>query len=363
MRRSLASVVALAVCVAACNESPQSSLGSLTTGDAGGISADDGGGGVVSVSATGSTNDGDGTADADGGTDGDSGGGLKLDVGVSQFDIGSPPPTCEGVRCDCDAVDILVVVDAGPGATEQQTALAAAFGDVIDALVQTLPAATSLHVGVTTTAMGFSAGAATNTCGMTGDDGQPAEDFYESPLLSNNGLPGAQGRLRVAMGTPFFSVGTDASIGALDALDVWLGEALAIGADGSAIPMGAAAAGWAVEPDNDMASEGFVRDAGAVLAVLFVQLGPDQTPPDAVAALSSSFGQAKFECGVGSCVVGGGFVDTACLADSPLATMTEAWAETPLFDDLPLPADADAMQTLLQAWTEQVAATCVGLHG
>jgi hypothetical protein len=198
-------------------------------------------------------------------------------------------------------------------------------------------------VGVTSTEMGYSsAGVSTisispgaTTCTSTGDDGAPAADFYVTPDVQMTATNGAQGRLFVADGKPFFATNTSAPAEEIEAMATWFSAAANIGEGGSNIEMSSAAAGWATAPVNDGTNAGFLRDSGAVLVLFFVQDEHDQTPPAAAESLVEKIAAAKAGCGGMQCVVGGGFVEQNCLGVVPLGTLLGALGSGAVTAELP----------------------------
>lgn len=312
-----------------------SNVGWFGTGD-GGVPIDEGSGAVGSADGVDGSGGGGTRGDAagtDAGDDpADDDGGIKLDVWVPDGGPGCPDGDCSG----CNAVDLLFVIDNSVSMGEHQVALSQAFPTFAGAIVDALPPNTSLHVGVTSTTMGHSNGGSTNNCIATGDGGQPAEAFYTTPDVSNNGVNGAQGRLYEAAGQPYFEINTGAGPMELEALATWFSEAANIGESGSQVEMSAAAAGWAADPANDATNAGFLRDEGAVLVVFFIQDEPDQTPMSAAADLVSKIEAAKAGCGGMDCVVGGGFVNQNCLPQVPLGVLFDSFGAPPVVESLPL---------------------------
>lgn len=337
MSRHVIRRAGLALLLAGCQPA-DSSLGVL--GDTGGI-------GSAGPDATGTsigedtldTNDPTDTDDTDSADDG-----LKLDVGAPALDIGGG---CPDGGCACGAVDLLFVVDNSVAMGPFQQSLAEAFPELTASLLDQLPDGTSLRVGVTSTTMGVSGTEMTMGCVATGDGGLPAASFYETPDVSDNALPGAQGRLAPSMGMPYFELPTDPSAGELEALSMWFSDAVDLGEDGSQIEMLAAAAGWVADPINEDANDAFIRDGGAVLAIVFVSDAPDQTPIDEAEALIERIETAKTQCGGMGCVVGGGFVEPDCLTEVALGGLLDGLARPPAIEPLSPRVDAEAMATLL----------------
>ena len=339
------------------------------TGPGSGPSTDDG--------APGITAGGTGSADDSTGPDDDpTGSGIKLDVAASDI-----PGSCVGEGCTgCTSVDLVFVIDNSGSMGDYQAALGLAFPDFAATLDTALPPDTSLHVGVTSTEMGFSGSGSSSinngVCTFTGDDMMPNDSFYITPDMTNTGRNGAQGRLYdPGNGTPYFEYVTGTGGAELAALESWFSAAANIGTGGSNIEMSTAPAGWVADPANDATNAGFVRDAGSVLVVFFMQDEPDQTPlmidgqPGGLAMLDRLV-QAKAACGGTDCIVAGGFLnEQACAATGnlPLDDLLANVGEVPVVQPLPNEglaqnnpqAAADEMNLALSGTLAQVIAeTC-----
>ena len=226
--------------------------GGNATGDGG---ADDGG----TLGGTDADDDDDDDADGAGDDDDDSGGEIKLDVGAGD---GTGDPECVDGQCrdsGCVAVDLLFIIDNSASMQPYQTALAQAFPTFADTIVSALPPGVNIHVGVTSTEMGFSTsgnntisylGNEATSCEATGDGGAPAASFYQTPDVAPSNTNGAQGRLYQVGGVPYFDLDTDASAATIDDLQTWFSSAAQIGEFGSQVEMSAAAAAWATDPVN-----------------------------------------------------------------------------------------------------------------
>lgn len=349
----------MVLALSACGEdrsNGRGSAGGFTSGLTGG--APDGG----ASSGTGdSGGDGDGDGDGDGtgsggsgASDGTGGGGSggDGDTGDIRFDLGNPSDTqgggADGGGCDpatdeecgCDAVDLLFVLDNSTSMGDYQRALGLAFPQFADAIIESLPVGTSLHVGVTSTEMGFASSGSTSNCSSNGN-GQPMETFYVTPDVTNSGRNGAQGRLYdPGGGQTYFEIETDAPDAEIQALETWFTAAANIGEGGSNIEMATAAAGWAGDPTNDPTNAGFIRDEGAVLVVFFLQDEPDQTPltidgqPGGLAMLGK-LAARKPACGGANCMIGGGLIDMNCYPQTPISEFLENLGAPPVVGMLP----------------------------
>jgi hypothetical protein len=324
----------------------------------------------------GATGADDGTAgdDADTGPD-DDGGGPKLDVEAETDNVGP----CEGPDCDsCTYVDLLFVIDNSSSMGDYQNALAIAFPDFATTLDAALPPGTNVHVGVTSTEMGYSSMGSTmisnGACSFIGDGNQPNTAFYVTPDEMDSGRNGAQGRLYAPAGQEsYFEFTTGAAdIGALES---WFSAAATIGEGGSNIEMSAAPVGWIDDAANAATNDGFMRDKGAVLVVFFMQDEPDQTPMTIDGQPGGQFvldrvAAAKAECGGLECVIAGGFLNAnACNADGnlPLDDFLAGVGESPvvqalpnenLAEDNPAAAAAEMNELLSETLTAVIAQTC-----
>jgi hypothetical protein len=321
------------------------------TGDAGG--ADDGGpdgggddGGATDDGATGD--------DGDGGTDD-----IKYDVGVDG--TGGPGDGEIG----CSGVDILFVIDNSGSMQEAQEQLAIAFPGFAQTIADALPEDSSVHVGVTSTEMrdyDGNAGWTIPGCENEPDEGfGDSDDHYETPDTMPSGVPGAQGRLFPVDGQYYFAANTSDATSIADLSD-WFEGAAQIGIGGSNIEMSSAAAGWAADPANAATNAGFIRDAGYVLALVFVSDEPDSTP-DTIngnpggTEMMDKLAAAKAECGGRDCIVGGGLVVERCQDETPLGTMFSELVTPGIVRDMPLPTHtvtAADFQSLLEDTLAQV---------
>src|SRR5690606_3171846 len=180
----------------------------------------------------------------------------------------------------CSFVDLLFVIDNSVSMGGYQAALGLAMPQFADTLVAALPAGTNVHVGVTSSEMGYSSSGTTSItngmCTFTGQGGMPGDAFYITPDQQNTGKNGAQGRLfDPGGGQHYFEFNTDDNA-QVTALETWFSQAAAIGTGGSNIEMTCAPAGWAFDPANDATNTGFLRDEGAVLVIFFMTDEPDQ---------------------------------------------------------------------------------------
>lgn len=311
-------------------------------GDGEGSAGSDGGSG----GSDGGGSDGGGTMSSGGDGDGDGDGGIRFDIGDPGGTSGSGGADGGGCdpasdpECGCDSVDLLFVLDNSTSMGDYQRALGLAFPQFADAIIESLPPGTSLHVGVTSTEMGFSSSGSTSNCTSNGN-GQPMEAFYVTPDVMNSGRNGAQGRLYdPGGGVTYYELDTDAPDAEVQALKTWFTAAANIGEGGSNIEMATAAAGWAGDPINDPTNAGFIRDQGAVLVVFFMQDEPDQTPldiggqPGGMAMLNKLVAR-KPGCGGANCIIGGGLINQPCLPQTPIGDFLNNLGAPPVTGQLP----------------------------
>ncbi|MCA9720118.1 MAG: hypothetical protein KC468_35975, partial [Myxococcales bacterium] len=232
--------------------SPSSGASTTAGGETGGASD------MTESTSSETTTTGDASASSD--VSASSDGGPKLDVGAP--DAGEQET--EGTTGDgCTSVDLLFVIDNSVSMGDYQNALGLAFPGFADAIIESLPPGTNLHVGVTSTTMGYSSLGITQNCVATGDNNVPQDGFYETPDMVNNGLNGAQGRLfDPGGGVYYYDIDTDADPAEVQGLKDWFADAAKVGTGGSQIEMATAPVGWVADPANNASNAGFIRDEG-----------------------------------------------------------------------------------------------------
>lgn len=332
----------LAIATLACNDGRDDPFSAMTAPATASVSTSVGVGTDTPTSSAG-TSDSDSNSGVDDDDDGTSDGteGSATNPSGPVLDVNAPGTTTgeciEGEECDegCTAVDLLFVIDNSLSMETYQIALGQAFPTFADAIIDVLPEGINLHVGVTSTEMGYSNEGDTMNCTATGAGGQPSANFYVTPDTMPSATNGAQGRLYNAGGMPFFDIDTDAPPAQVQALKDWFAAASNIGENGSNVEMSAAAAGWMADPVNAATNAGFIRDEGAVLVLFFIQDEPDQTPPEHAQLMIQKITAAKQACGGFECVVGGGFVNQFCLAQVPLGDMFNSMGADPVVAVLP----------------------------
>ena len=296
------------------------------------------GGGSSSVTAEGTsgaagdaatTNAMGDTADAADDSDGDAMGGPKLDVGA-------PDPDAPSAAEHCTAVDLLFVIDNSPSMGQYQEQLAFAFPTFIDEVWATLPPDTDLHVGITTTSFfDGSCSESTMNC-ATAQTPAEVDAHYMTPSQGSTGVNGEQGRLFSYDALPYF----EATVGGDPwPLKIWFAEAaVAAGETGCSYEMSAAGGAYAVAPDNDATNAGFVRDAGAVLAIFFLTDEPDKSPEGAQAYVDM-IAAAKTECGGLDCVIAAGLVNECIMGvDNTLWQVITGLTANPVIGSIDDPA-------------------------
>lgn len=288
---------------------------------------------------------------------------IKLDVGVADTTGVCAGDGCE--RSGCTAVDLLFIIDNSASMQPYQVALSQAFPTFANAITEGLAPGVNIHVGVTSTEMGFSASGsnlisfvndAAVSCEATGDNDLPADSFYQTPDTDPSNINGAQGRLYQAAGMTYFALDSDAAPAEVEALETWFSSAAQIGEFGSQVEMSTAAAAWATDGVNSGPNAGFLRDEGAVLVLFFIQDEHDQTPVSQSATLIAKIASAKQNCGGFDCVVGGGFVNEDCLGLTPLGELFDALGPDAITETLPAPAavSAQTFEAVLRETLAQV---------
>ena len=341
--------------------------GSGITGasDSGGTTGETDAGSSTDSGTTGGTTSGDSAGDdADAGTTDDGGdttdgGGIRLDVpqggddGIGPCDPNTDP-TCSG----CTGVDLLFVIDNSGSMGDYQDALGIAFPAFASTLATSLPPGTNVHVGVTSSEMGYASGGSSSssngTCTFTDSNtGNTNEALYITPDVTNTGTNGAQGRLyrpNGGSGPAYFEADlSDPS--QVAGLESWFSAAAAIGTGGSNIEMITAPAGWAADPANDATNAGFIRDEGTVLVVFFMQDEADQSPvttdgtgpdgaggtEDMAQAMMNKLAARKPLCGGTNCIITGGFLNANNCnnPDRPVEGFVQLAGAAPVIAPLP----------------------------
>ena len=295
----------------------------------------------------GSASDDDGGAQTDG---------PRLDVGpggTGAADDGGP--TAEG----CNGVDLLFVIDNSGSMQPYQDALAATFPLFVDAIIESLPVGTDLHVGITSTSFGSPSAGGVGSSGCSNDqyDDEALAEHYPPPS-EPNGQNGGQGRLYLHDGQSFYALDTADDPAGLKA---WFtGAAISVGEQGSNWEMVSAGGAWIAHPDNAVHNTGFLRDEGSVL-VLFVLTDEYDNSPEDAQAYHDLVVDAKQGCGGDLCIVSGGLMPT-CVPTTPgnvLWEFVSSFGEDPIVGDIGSEDDTSHYPDVLGAALAQVIAdTC-----
>lgn len=259
--------------------------------------------------------------------------GMKLDLPPA-VDMGALTP-------GCGAVDILFVVDNSKSMGEYQMALAAAFPQFVDAMINNLPEDVSLHVGLTTTDFtcanvgdpccpdGCPVGNSLCTIGSNPEEIDLIESFYQPPTDSDNGVNGGQGRLFAFEGQSYFATNTSDDPAALK--QWFTGAAIAAGEQGSSLEMPVAAAGFAASAIH-AGNDGFIRDTDAILLIVFLTNDPDASL-ESVNSYRDMVLAAKQNCP--ECVLTAGLLKACVPAENQrLWQFMRAFGDEPIWSDI-----------------------------
>jgi hypothetical protein len=263
----------------------------------------------------------DGSDESDGSDDG---GGDDDDM---RLDAGTGTPT-DG----CTYVDLLFVIDNSGSMCDAQQGLADALPGLVDAIFESLPAGTDVHVGLVTTS--FSAGGQHQQIGCAAGEGPAVIDaaYVTDMVVPGNGF---QGRLYEYDDRTFFAADTNDASARAD-LEAWFtGAVVSIGCDGGAFEFPAAAAAYALGPDNADANAGFLRDEGAVLGIFVLTNEVDQSP-EPLAVYRDAILAAKQGCGGEDCILTAGLLPTDCVPDAnPMVwQFLNAFGDAPAWGDV-----------------------------
>ncbi|MBL4687917.1 MAG: hypothetical protein JKY37_25225 [Nannocystaceae bacterium] len=263
---------------------------------------------------------GDSTAETD--DDGDDGITEKLDVPNDPA-----PPTDQ-----CYAADLLFVIDNSGSMCDAQVGLAEVVPDLVDAMFDSLPLGTDLHVGIVTTSFSHGGSHAESGCAATEGAMSLSDAFITDELVNQNGY---QGRLFEYDGQRYFSARTHTE-SARDELKTWFSGAIVdVGCSGGAFDFPVAAAGYALSPGNAETNVGFLRDAGAALAI-FVLTNETDHSPGSIASYRDMILDAKSECGGAECVLTAGLLAPNCVPeyDPPIWQFLNAFGAEPTWADV-----------------------------
>jgi hypothetical protein len=245
-----------------------------------------------------------------------------------RLDLGGNDELREG----CNYVDLLFVIDNSGSMCDAQVGLAAVLPELVDAIFDTLPADTDIHVGLTTTT--FGAGGQHMLIGCIASEGPAtiAEQYVLDEDVPGNGY---QGRLYEWDGKAFFA-GNTSSDADRSALAEWFPAAAeAIGCEGGAFEFCAAAAAYALHPRNAETNAGFVRDEGGVLAIFVLTNEVDQSI-EPIAFYADTIRAAKAGCGGDDCIVTAGLLPPSCVPDANpvIWQFLNAFGEVPQWGDI-----------------------------
>lgn len=320
--RSGPSACALVLALAACGDAP----GTSNSGDPSGPGTSGTSTGIVVPPGTTST----GTSDA------------PTTEPPEKLDLPDDPTAAEPIGCG--AVDVLFVIDNSKSMAQYQTALADAFPQFVDAMIDNLPKGVDLHVGITTTDF-YCTGAGQACCpdncpigntqcqiGTTPEEVEALDMFYVPPTSGNNGGNGTQGRLFVHDGLAYFGINTNADPSPLKA---WFtSAATAAGEQGSSVEMPVAAAAFATSATNAAANDGFLRDKDAVLLIFFLTNDPDASV-EVLQTYTTMVRDAKADCGGDACILTAGLIKPCVPAENQkLWQFMKAFGEEPIWGDI-----------------------------
>ncbi len=277
------------------------------------------------ISAGDGIDDGGDDSDADtGGMPDDDGGGgdEKLDV------PNEPAPPTDA----CYAADLLFVIDNSGSMCDAQIGLSEVVPDLVDAMFDSLPAGTDLHVGIVTTSFSHGGSHAEQGCLPAEGPGPIQDAFITDYALDHNGY---QGRLFEYDGQRFFSARTHIE-SARDELKAWFSGAIVdVGCEGGAYDFPVGAAGYAMHPSNADFNAGFVRDAGAALGI-FVLTNETDHSPGGIEGYRDMILDAKSECGGADCVLTAGLLAPNCVPEynPPIWQFLNAFGAAPSWADV-----------------------------
>ena len=246
---------------------------------------------VKRIAGEGDDDDGTGSGDSD--TDADTSGDSDADGDG-------------GAKESCQFVDILFMIDQSPSMGEPQELLASHFPGFVDAMFDTLPPETNLHVGIVTSSF-FSGSCSESTISCrTGQTPEEVLAHYTKPTDENNGANGGQGRLYEYEGKRYFEANTS---GDREPLKSWFsGAAKSVGEGGCSYEMHSAAVGYAGHEVNAEHNKGFFRDAGALLVIFYLADEPDKSP-EPLQDYHDWIASQKAACGGDKCIITAGLIN------------------------------------------------------
>jgi hypothetical protein len=269
---------------------------------------DDGSGGTSSGRPPASSSTSDATSSTSDGLD---------DTAPSSSTDPTVPPDVPPPLDHCAAVDVLLVIDDSLDMGEYQTQLSLAFPGFVDHLWETLPPGTNVHVAATGSSMyDGDCAEVTMDCATAASSSDLIAHYIPPGPGWDNGVNGQQGRLFEYQDLAYFDVNTSDDSAELKQ---WgSGLITAIGTSGCAYEFPTATGSYVFDEHNlDEYNAGFVRDAGAVLAIVFLTSEPDKSM-EAYEELQPTYywgkvRDAKAECGE-ECTLAAAILDP-CVED------------------------------------------------
>lgn len=245
--------------------------------------------------------------DDDGDPDGASGEGEGEETSdETRLDL---PDDAAGRRDGCSAVDLLFVIDNSGSMCEAQEGLAAALPGLVDAIWESLPANTDIHVGIVTTSFSDGGSHQQRECRAAEAQAVVLEHYVTDVRVDGNGY---QGRLYAYDGRPWFEANTGNPDGRAPLRAWFTAAAASVGCDGGAFEYPSAAAAYALHPGNADVNGGFLRDEGAALAI-FVLTNEVDDSPEPIETYRDMILDAKSGCGGEACIVTAGLLATDCV--------------------------------------------------
>ncbi len=287
--------------------------------DAMGTAASAGSSSTSAPVTTGQTPGTTGRADTSGSTSDESTGSFHFDVNPG----GTSSPGCDaasGEDCQCNAVDLLFVIDNSASMGVHRQAIADAFPTFIAEMNSSLPPGTDLHVGLTRGTGFYNPG---NAGGWSGPSCEASitDGGWFPPDMGSSGQNGQQGRLFEWEGRRYFEVSTSEDPADLQTwFEGALEETISF-APHSCTETIVAGAAYPFHPSNAEYNAGFMRQ-NAVLVLFLVSDSSDLTPSRVPTSdFIDIVRDAKAECGGDDCIITSGAIQGECY-DQPGNTNT-----------------------------------------
>jgi hypothetical protein len=233
---------------------------------------------------------------------------IEDDEDDARLDVPDGVPPRDG----CIAVDLLFVIDNSGSMCEAQEGLAAALPGLVDAIYDSLPADTDIHVGITTSSFSQGGSHQQRECVAAEAEGVILEHYVTDARIEGNGY---QGRLYEYDGLSWFEANTGDPTQREPLRDWFSAAAASVGCNGGAFEFPSAAAAYAVDPSNADVNGGFLRDEGAALAI-FVLTNEVDDAPEPAETYRDMIREAKAGCGGDACIVTAGLLATDCVPSS-----------------------------------------------